>query len=186
VPEPFASYWRNNGDLKRFGYPLTEPFNETSVVDGNTYLTQYFERARFEWHPEFAGTEYEVLLGLLGVERTLHRVTERPFQPVLPFPDTDEVIYVPETGHTMSYRFLQYWRDNGGLPIFGYPISEKFEEISQTDGEIHLVQYFERNRFEYHPQFPEPEKQILLGHLAREILIDRDWLPGAEPVEDGS
>jgi hypothetical protein len=29
---------------------------------------QYFERNRFEWHPEFAGTKYEVLLGLLGYE----------------------------------------------------------------------------------------------------------------------
>ncbi|CCF84518.1 hypothetical protein NITHO_3510023 [Nitrolancea hollandica Lb] len=27
---------------------------------------QYFERARFEYHPEFKGTEHEVLLGLLG------------------------------------------------------------------------------------------------------------------------
>jgi hypothetical protein len=27
---------------------------------------QYFERARFEYHPEYAGTDHEVLLGLLG------------------------------------------------------------------------------------------------------------------------
>jgi hypothetical protein len=27
---------------------------------------QYFQRARFEYHPEFAGTRYEVELGLLG------------------------------------------------------------------------------------------------------------------------
>jgi hypothetical protein len=29
---------------------------------------QYFERNRFEWHPEYAGTPSEVLLGLLGVD----------------------------------------------------------------------------------------------------------------------
>jgi hypothetical protein len=27
---------------------------------------QYFERARFEYHPENTGTPYDVLLGLLG------------------------------------------------------------------------------------------------------------------------
>jgi hypothetical protein len=32
------------------------------------YLAQYFERARFEAHPELAGSPYEVLLGLLGNE----------------------------------------------------------------------------------------------------------------------
>ncbi len=29
---------------------------------------QYFERARFEQHPENKGTQYEVLQGLLGRE----------------------------------------------------------------------------------------------------------------------
>jgi hypothetical protein len=28
---------------------------------------QYFERARFEWHPEHLGTPSEFQLGLLGV-----------------------------------------------------------------------------------------------------------------------
>jgi polysaccharide biosynthesis protein PslG len=34
--------------------------------DGKTYVVQYFERNRFEWHPENRGTPYEVLLGALG------------------------------------------------------------------------------------------------------------------------
>ncbi len=37
---------------------------EVNPVDGETYVVQYFERARFEWHPEHIGTQYEVLLGL--------------------------------------------------------------------------------------------------------------------------
>src|SRR5207302_8629300 len=32
------------------------------------YLVQYFERSRMEYHPENAGTAYEVLLGQLGTE----------------------------------------------------------------------------------------------------------------------
>jgi hypothetical protein len=31
-------------------------------------IVQYFERARLEYHPELAGTQYEVLIGLLAVE----------------------------------------------------------------------------------------------------------------------
>jgi hypothetical protein len=177
VPEPFATYWTNRGGLLRFGYPLTEAFDERSVVDGNTYLTQYFERARFEYHPEYAGTEYEVLLGLLGVERTMQRTTEAPFQPVSPAARPDGGFHFPETGHTLHGNFLWFWEENGGLPIFGYPISERFEEVSATDGKLHVVQYFERNRFEYHPDLPELPHGVLLGHLAREMLLDRGWMP---------
>ncbi|CAN5566027.1 hypothetical protein BH24CHL1_BH24CHL1_01070 [soil metagenome] len=177
VPEPFATYWETRGGLARFGYPLTEAFPEQSVVDGVTYLTQYFERARFEHHPEYAGSEYEVLLGLLGVERTGSRVSEYPFRPVGPDQTPDGGAHFPETGHTLSGNFLDFWLENGGLPIFGYPISERFEEVSETDGELHVVQYFERNRFEYHPNMPQLPNDVLLGHLAREALLDRGWLP---------
>jgi hypothetical protein len=62
--EPFLSYWNNNGGLERFGYPITEPMQET--IGDWTGNVQYFERRRMEHHPENAGTDYEVQLGLLG------------------------------------------------------------------------------------------------------------------------
>ncbi|MFW6075829.1 MAG: N-acetylmuramoyl-L-alanine amidase, partial [Chloroflexota bacterium] len=133
----------------------------------------------FEWHPDHAETEYEVQLGLLGSERTRDRRDEPAFQEIEPFESTGDTIYFPETGHSTSHRFLQVWGERGGVAIFGFPISEKFEERSKTDGKIHLIQYFERNRFEYHPDEPDPYYQVLLGHLGREILIDRGWIPGA-------
>ena len=34
--------------------------------DGRPYTVQYFERNRFEYHPEYARTKNEVLLGRLG------------------------------------------------------------------------------------------------------------------------
>jgi hypothetical protein len=37
-------------------------------ADRKEYTVQYFERARFEWHPETRGTLYEVQLGLLGTQ----------------------------------------------------------------------------------------------------------------------
>lgn len=63
-----AEYWWANNGLSNFGFPLSEPVQETSQADGKVYLVQYFERTRIEYHPENAGTPYEMQLGLLGRE----------------------------------------------------------------------------------------------------------------------
>jgi hypothetical protein len=81
IAPQFWGYWSGHGlefdgqpgksfqeSLALFGMPLSEPVMEMNPTDGGNYLTQHFERARFEHHPENAGTEYEVLLGLLGRE----------------------------------------------------------------------------------------------------------------------
>ena len=65
---PIAAYWQRNGGVPVFGYPLSEAFTERNPSDGKSYLVQYFERARLEYHPEYAGTDSEILLGLLGVQ----------------------------------------------------------------------------------------------------------------------
>ena len=176
VPTVFHNYWQKYGGLFRFGYPLTEPFLEQSETDGNSYVTQYYERARFEHHPEHSGTQYEVLLGLLGRERTLDRTSEKPFLPLGLQPASPDYDYYIETSHTLRGGFRDYWANNGGLMSFGYPISEQFQEISETDGLTHTVQYFERVRIEWHPENKGTDYEYLLGHLGREILIDRGWL----------
>ncbi len=68
VPAIFYQYWQTHGGLKQQGYPITDAAMQKNAADGKEYLTRYFERARFEYHPEYKGTENEVLLGLLGVE----------------------------------------------------------------------------------------------------------------------
>lgn len=77
----FRVYWESHGELAQQGYPLTEEFSETNKLDGKTYTVQYFERAIFEYHPENAGTPYEVLLSQLGKfeldSRYLNGVTPR-------------------------------------------------------------------------------------------------------------
>ena len=52
--------------LALFGLPLTGVRMEKNKA-GDTVLTQWFERARFEWHPNNP-EPYKVLLGLLGNE----------------------------------------------------------------------------------------------------------------------
>ena len=165
----FRRVWERNGGLAQFGYPLTEEYAEVSETDGNTYTVQYFERARFELHPEHAGTPYEVLLGLLGNTLTAHRKEEAPFLRAAANGQPGAV-YFRETGHNMAPEFVEYWRRNGGLAIYGYPISEPFREVNAADGRSYLVQYFERNRFEHHPELAGTRYEVLLGLLGSEVL----------------
>ncbi len=163
----FLDYWENHGGLYIFGYPISDEFMDVST-NSETYLTQYFERAIFEYHPENAGTPYEVLLRLMGVI-----VTEgRTFDPAPPpHYDTPDRLYFPHYGgHSLAGVFLDYWWRNGGLPVFGYPLSEPFYEVSPTDGNLYLVQYFERNRFEHHPELAGTPYEVLLGLLGSEYL----------------
>ena len=70
VDEPFATYWQEHGGLAQQGLPLSNRFDEVSPTNGRSYSVQYFERARFEYHPENQ-PPYNVLLGLLGREQFL-------------------------------------------------------------------------------------------------------------------
>jgi|SRR5687768_1254837 len=62
----FLNYWKSHGGLAQQGLPISDEFLERSELDGKTYKVQYFERAVFEYHPENAGTRFEVLLSQLG------------------------------------------------------------------------------------------------------------------------
>jgi hypothetical protein len=160
----FYEYWKNHGGLWLFGYPLSEEYQEVSATDGKAYTVQYFERQRFESHPEFAGTPNSVLLGLLGSYMVEGR-TDGGFGRVAAIPSGPTQVYFESTGHTLSGTFLTYWNQYGGLPIFGYPLSEPFDEVSTTDGKTYTVQYFERARFEAHPEFAGTPNEVLLGLL---------------------
>ena len=162
----FLSYWRGHGGLAMFGYPISEAYQEINPTDGKPYVVQYFERQRFEYHPD-APAEYRVLLGLLGVALVNGR-TSGPFATVAsPGPNTDSRVYFAQSGHTLSDKFLSYWNRYGGLAQFGYPLSEPFQEVSTTNGKTYLVQYFERARFELHPENSGTFYEVLLGFLGR-------------------
>ena len=96
---------------------------------------QYFEKARFEYHAEHAGTRYEVQLGLLGDELTARTPDPLPARRAdsLASPTTATS---PRLGRRCNYAFLAYWESQGGLDRFGYPISDEMPENGRT------VQYF--------------------------------------------
>lgn len=164
--DPFLQYWIDHGGLAMFGYPKTDVFD----VAGRP--VQYFERARFEYYPEFQGTPYEVQLGLLGNYVTRGRTFDREPAPQKEDPDHT---YFQETGHYLSGGFRSYWQNHGGLGMFGYPISGEFSEVNPIDGKTYTVQYFERARFEYHPEFKGTEHEVLLGLLGNQVLNAPGW-----------
>ncbi len=172
---PFLDYWQQAGGLSRFGYPISEPFVERSVVDGREYQAQYFERAVFEYHPEVRDAAWQVQLRLLGTTLTTGRQGETPFRSLGGAASGDRQRFV-ESGHTLGGAFGAYWSRTGGLPVYGYPLSEEFSERSPSDGKTYTVQYFERARFEYHPEWAGTDGEVLLGLLGRQAA---DAAPGA-------
>ncbi|MEO8288500.1 MAG: hypothetical protein ABI670_18915 [Chloroflexota bacterium] len=157
----FLDYWTRNGGLTQQGYPISGVMTETSDLDRNTYIVQYFERAVFEYHPENP-PQSRVLLSQLGTFRYKEKYPNGA-----PAPTTTPEAgaqFSPETGHSIAGKFLAYWQQHGGLAQQGYPISGPFTETSDLDGKPYTVQYFERAVFELHPENPPPF-DILLSQL---------------------
>jgi len=90
----FLRYWKANGGLAQQGFPISDVFREQSS-NGQTYDTQYFERAVFERHPENAGTRFEVLLALVGSERLKLRYPNGPPAASVPPPVAPTATSVP-------------------------------------------------------------------------------------------
>jgi len=168
----FLDYWNRYGGLAQFGYPLTEEFFEPVGSDNKQYQVQYFERNRFELHPENAGTPYEVLLGTLGRD---FRQQDPPASPIA------GATYFRETGHNLSGAFKQYWDTHGGLFVHGFPITEAVMERS-TNGKEYLVQWFERSRFELHPENAGSPHEVLLGLLGRQLSEKKGYPFGWYPL----
>ncbi len=152
----FYGYWQDHGGLAVNGYPVSDELVQ-NLENGQPYTVQYFERARYEYHPE-NGDANRVLLGQFG--RQLH-----PADP--PVAQQSGATFFSETGHNVSGDFLAYWQRNGGLAQFGYPLSEVISEKLE-DGNTYQVQYFERARFEAHPENAAPYT-VLLGQFGRNV-----------------
>jgi len=177
----FLDFWNHNGGLAVFGLPLTGEMEEENFDTGETYTVQYFERQRFEWHPENVGTPYEILLGRMGVE-----ILEIQGRDWMTFPkgNASQPHYFPETGHAIAPEFWEFRSSHGldygdaevsfreSLLLFGYPISEASMETNE-DGHTVMTQWFERAVFELHPDNKD-EYQVLLRRLGAEFLAARE------------
>jgi hypothetical protein len=182
VCDRFLDYWRANGRLAQQGLPLSPLFTEISPTDGKSYLVQYFERARFELHPENA-PPFDVLLGLLGSEQVAKYGNLLP-PGVSGNPLGTSCVEFSQTGEQICGAFLAYWDEHGGLAQYGLPLTGLILETNPTDGKQYPTQYFERARFEYHVQNAGTSYAVQLGLLGREQFAARypNGLPG-DPAE---
>jgi Tol biopolymer transport system component len=185
----FKDFWQNSGGLPVFGYPLTREYDELNRDLGEYRTVQYTERQRYEYHPAYAGTPYETLLGRLGAADADRRgLDDHPAFAPVDKPTSAGVEYFTATGHTLRGPFRDYWHRHGlefgdagvsyreSLALFGYPISEEF-----VDPDTGLTtQYFERAVFEYHPDNTDPYK-VLLRRLGAEEMVRRGWRIEEQP-----
>jgi Tol biopolymer transport system component len=173
------SYWEQNGGLPVFGFPITTQQAET--IEGQSVQTQWFERNRLELHPENK-VPYDVLLGRLGADRLAQRGYE--WQSVPRETAQTGCRYFSETGRNVCGDILKAWRANGlnldgkrgfseseNLALFGLPLTGLINE-TLSDGREYQVQYFERARFELHPE-NAPPYNVLLGLLGNEVRAAR-------------
>jgi len=155
----FMRYWQDHRGWQNFGYPLTEEIQVAGV------LVQYFEYAKFEMHPDLVGTQYEVLLARLGAEAS--RSADATVREAVKPEDARDCDYFETTGHNLCARFLDYWSSYGGLPVFGYPLTEQYE----ADGLI--VQDFERTRLAWDPNETSDGFGVVRAQLGG-IALERD------------
>lgn len=162
VTGEFAAVFRNTPEaLLVYGFPITEAFQDS--VTG--LIVQYFQRMRFELHPEASTPDQRVVLSPLG------RYLYRPGQQ-LPMPGGGSACETFDaSGFQVCYSFLDFFKEHGGVNQFGYPISN----IEAHDERI--VQYFERARFEWHPELP-PGQRVTLTDLGARYFDQR----GENPV----
>jgi len=92
---------------------------------------------------------------------------------------TPTSLYFPQTGHSVQGDFLRFFNARGGLAIFGYPLTEAFQEG------VRFVQYFQRARMEAFPENPDPDK-IQLGLLGVQLGYAAGPIPASEipPAND--
>jgi hypothetical protein len=162
ISGPIRAYWERGGGLAVFGYPISAQQLET--VEGIwTGPVQWFERDRLEDH---SAEGLGVLAGRLGARwLELQGTPWESFPPASEPGDPRNCRFFAETRHTVCQPFLAYWERNGGLPRFGYPLTERFQET--IEGQTYWVQYFERRRMEWHPENAGTPYEVLLGLLGK-------------------
>jgi len=156
VQGDFLRFFDMYGGVESFGLPLTEEI----VVDG--WRVQYFSKARLEYHPENEPA-YRVTAGWLG---ELLRRRQPPIPTGhIPLGNDPHRRYYPETGHTLSGDFLNYFDSHGGKVRFGFPISEPF----LWEGRV--AQDFQSARFFWTPETNPP---VTLEDIGRVHLESTD------------
>ena len=131
--EPFLGKWKQYGDVKTFGMPISEE----RFVEG-VGIAQTFEKLTLVYDPGVAAP-FDFQSQHLPKDVVRANAPASAREKI--FGVTGEnVEFFPQTGHSISGAFLSFWRANGDLSILGLPLSEAYEDR----GTGLKVQVFER------------------------------------------
>ncbi len=170
-----------------FGAPLGPVVTELTGDCRHTTSVLYTERQRLELHP---GEEwpYRIVGTRIGTEIYKQRYGVTQVEPRQDIAGTA----------IANERFRAFFAQYGGLPVFGYPISDELIEVDTVTGQSQRVQYFERARFELIADAPKAApllEQVQLGLLGREyagivaqcgtplVRISPPSIPSVQPSE---
>ena len=121
----FWDYYQHTEHAEQLlGYPITEEF-----VNGDGVRMQYFQRARLELR---GGQVYKTDLGYKTYQQGIQLNISNPLA-------CDKF----DTGFSVCFAFLDFFKTYGGVVFFGNPISP----FEYQNGRI--VQYFEYGRLEW-------------------------------------
>lgn len=154
-----------------YGLPITDAFDSRGAVGSPEVRVQYFERARFEYRSNSSST-LPISISPLGVYLYDYRT---PGETIITQPGLAACKYFSQTNHQVCYAFLDFFEQYGGIVQFGYPISE----VEVQDGR--MVQYFQRSRFEWHPEQASGERVVLtdVGRIFFDMTENPQYLrPG--------
>ena len=129
IPE-FAAFYASTGGEATWGPCLTHGFFAAvgpagTIVEaspGSGVYVQVCANGVLGYHPELAGTGYEVqpVLATQWVRGESGQFVE----PDPPVANTGEGQYFPQTGHNVIGAFLTSFLTLGGVEVLGYPITE--------------------------------------------------------------
>jgi len=172
----FYEFWLSHGQTAVLGFPVSPTFRANTDDSPPNTVVQSYERVVMEWHPENPIGE-RVQLTRLAVKRLDQYV--QGYQSKSPTtPDVRTLVprtcytgsdceTFDTTHHTVLGAFRDFWNANGGLPIFGYPLTEEFTVNDPATSRPVAIQVFERAIFEFHPEIDGGV--ILLERLGAEL-----------------
>lgn len=176
----FREFWEQHGGQAVFGVPISPRRGE--VVGGRLRQVQWFEYHRMELHPENFPPD-DVLLSNLG-SYYLHNEEKPPRD--MPSGHFDCVYF--ETGFNVCGEVLALWHSYGleldGRPgfseienraLFGAPLTGGYG-FTFPSGHGYIVQWFERARFEVHPEGAR------MGRIGLELYTGTPPQPAPAPA----
>ena len=191
IGEPFKDIWLKNNGPENFGLPLG-PMT-SYMINGTHVMRQEFERTRMEFFPRRRSPN-NIVLAQVGAEWLDANIDQ-----LSPVSDDHRQLFTAESGHCRDViidqpvvcgPFLTYYEQHGvhidelpyvhpaeQLTRFGAPLTPAMNMT--RNGQVRIVQIFERARLEWHPEDPF-NKIVKIGPVVAEMVEanqPRPWTP---------